>query len=68
MRYTTFSKYIDQLADAVNLQDLLDQLADFLLQSGFAGGAGDRLWGIDDRSGEGAGHFVEKAVSGQGDL
>ena len=45
VRYTTFSKYIDQLADAVNLQDLLDQLADFLLQSGFAGGAGERLWG-----------------------
>ncbi len=39
MRQTTFSKYIAQLADAVNLQDLLDQLADFLLQSGFAGGA-----------------------------
>jgi Ca-activated chloride channel family protein len=38
VRYTTFSKYIAQLADAVNLQDLLDQLADFLLQSGFAGG------------------------------
>ena len=45
VRYTTFSKYVDQLADAVNLQDLLDQLADFLLQSGFAGGAGERLWG-----------------------
>lgn len=38
MRQTTFSKYIAQLADAVNLQELLDQLADFLLQSGFAGG------------------------------
>ena len=38
MRYTTFSKHLAQLADAVNLQDLLDQLADFLLQSGFAGG------------------------------
>ncbi|OGT95416.1 MAG: hypothetical protein A2083_09650 [Gemmatimonadetes bacterium GWC2_71_9] len=39
MRQTTFSKYIAQLADAVNLQELLDQLADFLLQSGFAGGS-----------------------------
>jgi Ca-activated chloride channel family protein len=38
VRYTTFSKHLAQLADAVNLQDLLDQLADFLLQSGFAGG------------------------------
>ncbi len=39
MRATTFSKYLAQLADAVNLQELLDQLADFLLQSGFAGGS-----------------------------
>jgi len=46
VRYTTFSKHIAQLADAVNLQDLLDQLADFLLQSGFAGGAGERLWAM----------------------
>ena len=38
MRHSTFSKYVAQLADAVNLQALLDQLADFLLQSGFAGG------------------------------
>ena len=38
MRYTTFSKHVARLADAVNVQDLLDQLADFLLQSGFAGG------------------------------
>ena len=37
MRYTTYGKYVPQLADAVNLQDLLDQLSDFLLQSGFAG-------------------------------
>ncbi|PYO64394.1 MAG: hypothetical protein DMD71_13315, partial [Gemmatimonadetes bacterium] len=38
MRYTTYSKYLPELADTVNLQGLLDQLADFLLQSGFAGG------------------------------
>src|SRR5437867_9230671 len=38
MRYTTYSRYLPELADAVNLQALLDQLADFLLQSGFAGG------------------------------
>jgi Ca-activated chloride channel family protein len=38
MRYTTFSRYIARLADTVNLQELLDKLADFLLQSGFAGG------------------------------
>ncbi len=38
MRFWTYGKYIPQLADAVNLQDLLDKLSDFLLQSGFAGG------------------------------
>ena len=37
MRFTTYSKYIPGLAEAVNLQALLDQLGDFLLQSGFAG-------------------------------
>ncbi|MCZ6858035.1 MAG: VWA domain-containing protein [Gemmatimonadetes bacterium] len=38
MRYTTYSKFIPGMADAVNLQELMDQLGDFLLQSGFAGG------------------------------
>ena len=37
MRFTTYSKLVPGLADAVNLQALLDQLGDFLLQSGFAG-------------------------------
>lgn len=49
MRFTTYSKYHPELADAVNLQGLLDQLTDFLLQSGFAGGA-PSLWNDDDRS------------------
>src|ERR671914_143881 len=39
MRFTTYSKFHPELADAVNLQSLLDQLSDFLLQSGFAGGS-----------------------------
>src|SRR6266567_4250735 len=38
MKYTTYSKFLPELADTINLQGLLDQLADFLLQSGFAGG------------------------------
>ncbi|MEP6590606.1 MAG: VWA domain-containing protein [Gemmatimonadota bacterium] len=55
MRYTTYSKYLAGLADQVNLQALLDQLGDFLLQSGFDGtpwwgepgdGAGERS--LDD--------------------
>ena len=37
MRYTTYSKYLAGLADQINLQALLDQLGDFLLQSGFKG-------------------------------
>jgi len=51
MRYTTYQKYLPELADTINLQGLLDQLADFLLQSGFAGGQ-QPYWGdlSDDQS------------------
>ena len=46
MRYTTYSKFIPGLADAINLQELMDQLGDFLLQSGFAGGSYNHpFWG-----------------------
>jgi len=46
MRYTTYAKFIPGLADAVNLQELMDQLSDFLLQSGFAGGSyNSPYWG-----------------------
>jgi Ca-activated chloride channel family protein len=38
MRGHTYSKFSPELADAIDLQSLLDKLADFLLQSGFAGG------------------------------
>ncbi len=38
MRFHTYSKFSPEMADAVDLQALLDKLADFLLQSGFAGG------------------------------
>ncbi len=38
MRVHTYAKYSAETADAVDLQALLDKLADFLLQSGFAGG------------------------------
>jgi Ca-activated chloride channel family protein len=38
MRFHTYARFDPQLADAVDLQALLDRLADFLLQSGFAGG------------------------------
>ena len=46
MRYTTYSKHLPELIDTINLQGLLDQLADFLLQSGFAGGSYSHpFWG-----------------------
>ena len=39
MRSHTYTKFSPAMADAVDLQGLLDNLADFLLQSGFAGGS-----------------------------
>src|SRR5438876_5492420 len=46
MKYTTYSRYVPGLLETLNLQALLDQLADFLLQSGFAGGPYSHpLWG-----------------------
>jgi Ca-activated chloride channel homolog len=54
MRSHRYSKFSPELADAVDLQALLDQLADFLLQSGFAGGGSGRSpWGDPDLEGEG---------------
>ena len=44
MRFHTYTKYSPELADAVDLQSLLGQLADFLLQSGFAGGRQEHPW------------------------
>ena len=49
MRYTDYTRYSGQHADALNLQALLEQLGDFLLQSGFAGGPYDHpFWGEFD--------------------
>src|ERR1700733_11358334 len=47
MRFHTYSKFSPELADAVDLQALLDQLADFLLQSGFAQGDNQSYYGWD---------------------
>ena len=44
MRFTTYSKFQPGLLDALNLQALLDQLSDFLLNSGFAGGPNYHPW------------------------
>jgi Ca-activated chloride channel family protein len=69
MRFTTYSRYIPELADAVNLQALLDQLSDFLLQSGFAGG-GLPFWQEDenDRSLESLRQAILKALMDSGQL
>jgi Ca-activated chloride channel family protein len=46
VRSHIYQKFDAALADRVDLQALLDRLADFLLQSGFAGGAAQRpFWG-----------------------
>jgi Ca-activated chloride channel family protein len=53
MRSHRYSKFSPELADAVDLQSLLDKLADFLLQSGFAGGGSGRSpWGDPDLEGD----------------
>ncbi len=45
MRSHTYSRFSAEMTDAVDLQALLGKLADFLLQSGFAGGAQLDPWG-----------------------
>src|SRR5215470_16770983 len=47
MRFHTYTKFSPELADAIDLQSLLDKLADFLLQSGFAGGDNQSYYGWD---------------------
>ena len=53
MRFHTYSKFSPESADAVDLQAVLDKLADFLLQSGFAGGGPSNPWGeADEQDGD----------------
>jgi Ca-activated chloride channel homolog len=44
MRYHTYQKYQGTFLDALNIESLLEQLADYLLQSGFEGGAHYHPW------------------------
>jgi Ca-activated chloride channel family protein len=44
MRSHTYSRFVPGDGDAVDLEALLEQLADFLLQSGFAGGPMTHPW------------------------
>lgn len=71
MRFHTYTKYSPELADAVDLQSLLDKLADFLLDSGFAGGAQSHpFWGETgddaDRSMEGLKQAILDALMDSG--
>ncbi len=73
MRYKTYSKHIPELADMVNLQGLIDQLGDFLLQSGFAGGSHFHpFWGEfgeeDTRSLDALRQAIMEALVNSGDL
>ena len=73
MRFTTYSKSVPGLADAVNLQSLLDRLGDFLLQSGFAGGPGDWPWWAEpgeggERSLDGLREAILRALMDSGQL
>src|SRR5919108_5947064 len=74
MRYTTYSRYIPGLLETLNLQALLDQLADFLLQSGFAGGPYSHpFWGEfgeddPDRSLEALRQAILQALMDSGQL
>jgi Ca-activated chloride channel family protein len=51
VREHSYNKFSPAQADAVDLQALLDQLADFLLQSGFAGGGPPSPWGDPSEDG-----------------
>jgi Ca-activated chloride channel family protein len=73
VRYTTYTKLVPGLADQVNLQALLDQLGDFLLQSGFAGGPGDWPWWAEpgeggERSMDGLREAILRALMESGQL
>ncbi len=73
MRLHSYTKFNPALADAVDLQALLDQLSDFLLQSGFAGGADQRNWWGEpedeaDRSMDGLREAILKALIEGGQL
>ena len=73
MRFHTYSKHDPASAEAVDLQALLDGLADFLLQSGFAGGPMQHpFWGDfggdDDRSMEALRQAILDALIESGQL
>ncbi len=61
MRFHTYSKFSPEMADAVDLQSLLDKLADFLLQSGFAGDS-PAFYGMDEPGGDRSLDALKQAI------
>ena len=73
MRFHTYTKYEGTWLDALNLEDLMEQLADFLLDGGFAGGPNFHpYWGwsgLDDPSAVGSlKHALIRALMESGQL
>lgn len=72
MRSTNYSRYSGSRADALNIEALLEHLSDFLLQSGFAGGAHQHpYWAEpldDDRSLEALKEALLRALIESGQL
>ena len=73
MRFHTYSKYKGTWLDALNLEDLMEQLADFLLDGGFAGGPSYHpYWGwsgMDDPSSlDSLKQALMRALMGSGQL
>lgn len=73
MRSHTYSRFQPGDGDAVDLEALLEQLADFLLQSGFAGGSYSHPWwgevgGEEDRSLEALKEAILQALIDSGQL
>ncbi|MCC7054096.1 MAG: VWA domain-containing protein [Gemmatimonadaceae bacterium] len=62
MKFHTYTKYNPELADAVDLQALLDGLSDFLLQSGFAESGGYSPWGNDEDPADRSMEALRKAI------
>jgi Ca-activated chloride channel family protein len=72
MRFTTYTRYTGGILDALNIQDLLERLADFLLQSGFEGGPHYHPWwgwtGEEDRSADALKDALLQALMESGQL
>ena len=73
MKFHTYQKYTPELIDSLNMQELLDQLSDFLLQSGFAGGHHHNPWWGDfgddeDQSVDALKEAILKALMDSGKL